>query len=318
MTLDDLKSFRAVEREAVRGTYRGYDIVAMPPPSSGGVHLIEMLNILEGFPMSSFAAESPDALHLMIESMKLAYADRAEFLGDSDAIAVPTERLISKAYAASLRARIDPARARPAHEIRAGGPAAETGGNTTHFSVVDRFGNAVANTTTLNINYGLGLVAAGTGILLNNELDDFSAKPGAPNAFGLVGGAANAPGPGKRPLSSMAPTIVLKNGKAVLVTGAPGGSRIITTVLQVVINAIDFQDGIADAVAAPRVHHQWLPDVVLVERGLPPTTIRALEARGHVIRFGPMSGAAHSIAVTPDGLIGAADARSRGALAAGY
>jgi len=318
MTLDDLKSFRAVEREAVRGTYRGYDIVSMPPPSSGGIHLIEMLNILEGFPLRSFAAESPDALHLLIESMKLAYADRAEFLGDSDAITVPTERLISKAYAASLRGRINPARARPAREIRAGGPGAETGGNTTHFSVIDRFGNAVANTTTLNINYGLGLVAAGTGILLNNELDDFSAKPGAPNAFGLVGGAANAPGPGKRPLSSMTPTIVLKDGKPVIVTGAPGGSRIITTVLQVVVNAIDFQEGIADAVAAPRVHHQWLPDIVVVERGFPQATIQALEARGHLIRVGPVSGAAHSIAVTPDGLVGAADARSRGALAAGY
>jgi gamma-glutamyltranspeptidase/glutathione hydrolase len=184
--------------------------------------------------------------------------------------------------------------------------------------VVDQFGNAVANTTTLNFNYGLGLVAAGTGILLNNELDDFSAKPGAPNAFGLVGGSANAPGPSKRPLSSMTPTIVLKNGKPVLVTGAPGGSRIITTVLQVVVNAIDFQEGIADAVAAPRVHHQWQPDVVLIERGLPEATIQGLQARGHTIRVGPVSGSAHSIAVTPKGLIGAADARSRGALAAGY
>jgi gamma-glutamyltranspeptidase / glutathione hydrolase len=318
MTTDDLKSYRAVEREAVRGTYRGYDIVSMPPPSSGGIHLIEMLNILEGFQLGRFAAESPEALHLMIEAMKFAYADRAEFLGDSDAIAVPTERLISKAYAASLRARIDPARARPALEIRAGSPATETGGNTTHFSVVDQFGNAVANTTTLNFNYGLGLVAAGTGILLNNELDDFSAKPGAPNAFGLVGGSANAPGPSKRPLSSMTPTIVLKNGKPVLGTGAPGGSRIITTVLQIVVNAIDFQEGIADAVAAPRVHHQWQPDVVLIERGLPDATIQGLQVRGHTIRVGPVSGSAHSIAVTPKGLVGAADARSRGALAAGY
>jgi gamma-glutamyltranspeptidase / glutathione hydrolase len=318
MTTDDLKSYRAVEREAVRGTYRGYDIVSMPPPSSGGIHLIEMLNILEGFPLGSFAKESPDALHLMIESMKLAYADRAEFLGDSDAITVPTERLISKAYAASLRKQIDPAHARPASDIRAGSPPVETGGNTTHFSVVDKFGNAVANTTTLNFNYGLGLVAAGTGILLNNELDDFSAKPGAPNAFGLVGGIANAPGPSKRPLSSMTPTIVLKNGKPVLVTGAPGGSRIITTVLQVVVNALDFEEDIANAVAAPRVHHQWQPDIVFAERGLAEATIRGLEARGHTIRIGSVSGSAHSIAVTPDGLVGAADARSRGALAAGY
>jgi len=302
----------------VRGTYRGYDIISMPPPSSGGIHLIEMLNILEGFPLASLGAQSPDALHLMIEAMKLAYADRAEFLGDSDAVAVPTARLISKQYAASLRTHIDPARARPANAIRSGGLAAGTGGNTTHFSVVDRLGNAVANTTTLNFNYGLGLVAAGTGILLNNELDDFAAKPGVPNAFGLVGGTANAPGPRKRPLSSMTPTIVLKNGKPVLVTGAPGGSRIITTVLQVVVNALDFNQSIGEAVARPRVHHQWLPDYVLVEPGLSAQTVRALEARGHTIRVGPVSGSAHSIAVTAAGLVGAADARSQGALAAGY
>jgi gamma-glutamyltranspeptidase / glutathione hydrolase len=290
----------------------------MPPPSSGGIHLIEMLNILEGFPLASLGAQSPDALHLMIEAMRLAYADRAEFLGDSDAVPVPTERLISKPYAASLRASIDRMHARPSRDIRAGNLAAETGGNTTHFSVVDQSGNAVANTTTLNFNYGVGLVAAGTGILLNNELDDFAAKPGAPNAFGLVGGSANAPGPGKRPLSSMSPTIVLKNGKPVLVTGAPGGSRIITAVLQIVVNALDFKQGIAEAVAAPRVHHQWLPDYVLVEPSLPGETIRALEARGHSVRVGPLSGSAHSIAVTPKALIGAADARSHGALAAGY
>jgi gamma-glutamyltranspeptidase / glutathione hydrolase len=318
MTLADLKTYHALERQAVRGTYRGYDIISMPPPSSGGIHLIEMLNILEGFPLASLGAQSPDALHLMIETMKLAYADRAEFLGDSDAVLVPTARLISKPYAASLRARIDPAHARPALDIRSGNLAAGTGGNTTHFSVVDQFGNAVANTTSLNFNYGLGLVAAGTGILLNNELDDFAAKPGVPNAFGLVGGSANAPGPGKRPLSSMSPTIVLKDGKPVLVTGAPGGSRIITTVLQVVVNALDFKEEIAEAVASPRVHHQWLPDYVLVEPSLPGKTVRALEARGHSIRIGPLSGSAHSIAVTPDGLIGAADARSHGALAVGY
>jgi gamma-glutamyltranspeptidase/glutathione hydrolase len=318
MTLDDLKSYRAIERNVVRGTYRGFEVISMPPPSSGGIHLIEMLNILEGFQLARLGAQSPEALHLMIEAMKLAYADRAEFLGDSDAVAVPSARLISKRYAASLRAQIDPAHARPAGEIRPGSVAAGTGGNTTHFSVVDRFGNAVANTTTLNFNYGLGLVAAGTGILLNNELDDFAAKPGVPNAFGLVGGSANAPGPSKRPLSSMTPTIVLKNGKPVLVTGAPGGSRIITTVLQVVINALDFNEGIGDAVASPRVHHQWLPDYVTVEPTLPGEVVRALEARGHSVRVGPVSGSAHSIAVTPEGLMGAADARSHGALAAGY
>jgi gamma-glutamyltranspeptidase/glutathione hydrolase len=318
MTVADLASYEAVEREAVRGSYRGFDIVSMPPPSSGGVHLIEMLNILEGFPLASLGARSPDALHLMIEAMKLAYADRAEFLGDSDAVSVPVERLISKSYAASLRASIDPARARSAREIRPGSPALEAGHNTTHFSIVDDQGNAVANTTTLNFNYGLGLVAAATGILLNNELDDFAAKPGVPNAFGLVGGSANAPGPGKRPLSSMTPTIVLKNNAPVLVTGSPGGSRIITTVLQVVVNVLDFNEGIADAVAAPRLHHQWLPDYVVAEPGFPQATIQALEARGHTIRIGPLAGSAHSVVVTPKGIVGAADERSRGALAAGY
>jgi gamma-glutamyltranspeptidase / glutathione hydrolase len=318
MTLEDLKVYHAVERDVVHGSYRGFDLISMPPPSSGGIHVIEMLNILEGFELGKFGAGSPDALHLMIEAMKLAYADRAQFLGDSDAVPVPIEHLISKPYAAELRARIDLAHARPARDIRAGSVAAGTGGNTTHFSVVDRFGNAVANTTSLNFNYGVGLVAAGAGFFLNNELDDFSAKPGSPNAFGLVGGAANAPGPGKRPLSSMTPTIVLKNGKPFVVTGAPGGSRIITTVLQVIVNDLDFKMGIADAVAAPRVHHQWLPDYVVVEPSLPQETVRALEARGHIIKTGPLSGSAHSIAVTPEGFVGAADARARGALAAGY
>ncbi len=318
MTVADLNAYEAVEREAVRGTYRGFDIVSMPPPSSGGVHLIEMLNILEGFPLASYGARSPDALYLMIEAMKLAYADRAEFLGDSDAVPVPVARLISKSYAASLRESIDPARARPSREIRPGSPALEAGHNTTHFSVVDGSGNAVANTTTLNFNYGLGLVAAGTGIMLNNELDDFAAKPGVPNAFGLVGGSANAPGPSKRPLSSMTPTIVLKNNEPVLVTGAPGGSRIITTVLQVVLNVLEFNEGIGEAVAAPRLHHQWLPDYVLAEPGFPQATIQGLEARGDTVRIGPLTGAAHSVAVTPQGLVGAADERSRGALAAGY
>src|SRR5262249_11428437 len=268
---------------ALRGTYRGYDIISMPPPSSGGVHLIEMLNILEGFPLDRLGAGSPDALHLMIETMKLAYADRAEFLADSDEVAVPVARLISKPYAAELRARIDPARARPARDIRAGKPAPDSGGNTTHFSVVDRFGNAVANTTSLNFNYGVGLVAAGTGILLNNELDDFAAKPGAPNAYGLVGGDANAPGPGKRPLSSMTPTIVLNDGKPFVVSGSPGGSRIITTVLQVSVNVIDRKLSIADAIAEPRIHHQWSPGEVMVERGFSPDLVGALKARGHEV-----------------------------------
>ncbi|HVY58907.1 MAG TPA: gamma-glutamyltransferase [Xanthobacteraceae bacterium] len=317
MTSEDLANYKAVVRTPVHGTYRGYDILSMPPPSSGGIHLVEMLNILEGFPLGKLGARSPEALHLMIEAMKLAYADRAQYLGDADVVDVPVDRLISKSYAAKLRAGIDPEHARPSAEIR-GGSALREGGNTTHFSVVDRFGNAVANTTSLNFNYGLGLVADGTGILLNNELDDFSAKPGAPNAFGLVGGSANAPGPGKRPLSSMTPTIVLRNGKPFLVTGAPGGSRIITTVLQVIVNVIDFDEPVAQAVAAPRVHHQWLPDRVVVEPNLPADTRDALTARGHTVVVGPTSGSANSIEIGPGGLLGAADTRTRGALAAGY
>ena len=318
MTLDDLKNYRAIERPVVRGNYRGYDIASMPPPSSGGIHLVQILNILEGFPLRDLGPESAATLHLMIEAMKPAYADRAEFLGDPAFVTVPLAGLTSKRYAAEQRKAIDPERARPADTIKPGAPAAYESDNTTHFSVIDRDGNAVANTYTLNFSYGLGLVADGTGILLNNELDDFAAKAGAPNAYGLVGGDANAPGPGKRPLSSMAPTIVFRDGRVVLVTGTPGGSRIITTVLQVILNVIDHQMNIAEAVAAPRIHHQWLPDRVFAERGLSPDTVRLLEARGHRIVTTATSGSANSILVTPDGLTGAADMRQRGTLAEGY
>ena len=318
MTPDDLKNYRAIERPAVRGSYRGYDIASMPPPSSGGVHLIEMLNILEGFPLRDTGPESAATLHLMIEAMKPAYADRAVFLGDPASIQIPVAGLTSKRYAAELRKAIDLEHARPAQNVRAGNPAPYEGDNTTHFSVVDAEGNAVANTYTLNFFYGLGLVADGTGILLNNELDDFAAKPGAPNAFGLVGGDANAPGPGKRPLSSMSPTIVTRDGRVFLVTGTHGGSRIITTVLQVILNVVDHQMNIAEAIAAPRIHHQWLPDQVDAERGLSPDTMRLLEARGHKIVVGRTFGSANSILVTPDGITGAADPRQRGTLAEGY
>jgi len=319
----DLKNYSAREVTPLRGTYRGYDIVSMPSPSSGGTHLIEMLNILEGFPLGDEKAGlgfgTPQALHLMIEAMKIAYADRAEFMGDTAIASIPVNRLISKSYADKVRAEIDPKRARSAKEVRPNSAAANaSGGNTTHFSIIDKDGNAVANTYSLNFNYGLGFVADGTGVLLNNTLDDFAAKPGAPNAFGLVGGDANAPGPGKRPLSSMTPTIVLKDGKPILITGAPGGSRIITAVLQVIVNSIDYHRSIGEAVAAPRVHHQWMPDQVVVERALPIGTVHALEALGHNVRVGPPSGSAHSIAATSDGFVGAADRRARGSLAAGY
>ena len=321
MTAEDLKYYAPVVRAPVTGRYRDYDIVSMPPPSSGGVHLIEMLNILEGYDLAALGvgtAQVPSfALHLEIEAMKRAYADRATHLGDPEAVKVPVKGLISKTYAAALRASIGESTT-PSAEIRAGNPKVFEGDNTTHFSVVDRDGNAVANTYTLNFSYGLGLVAEGTGVLLNNELDDFTAKPGAANAFGLVGFDANLPGPGKRPLSSMTPTIVLKDGKPMIVTGSPGGSRIISTVLQVLVNAIDFKMSMSQAVAAPRLHHQWQPDEVVTEPGFSPDVLDALRARGHAVVVRPPASSANSLSVTPDGIIGAADSRTRGASAAGY
>ena len=317
MTAGDLKKYRAVERKPLRGSYRGYDIVSMPPPSSGGVELIEMLNILEGYDLAH--DDQAQALFLMIEAMKRAYADRGLFLGDPDRVNAPISHLISKDYAAIWRATIDPAHATPASAVRAGGTVTAEGRNTTHFSVVDRFGNAVSNTYTLNFSYGLGLVADGTGILLNNELDDFAAKPEAPNAYGLVGFSANAPGPGKRPLSSMTPSIVLKKGKSFLITGSPGGSRITTAVLQIILNVIDRHMSIADAVSAPRIHNQWLPDQVYAEPGLPGDVLATLQARGNkVVAQRPFT-SANSIMIAPDGsFIGAADPRTRDGLAAGY
>ena len=315
MTLDDFKAYRAVERTPVRGTYRGYDIISMPPPSSGGVLLIEMLNVLEGYTLKP---RDPESLHLIVETMKRAYADRSLFLGDPDAVKVPIEGLMSKKYAEALRAAIDPQHAKPSNEIRAGEAPTFDHANTTHYSIVDSDGNAVANTYTLNLNYGVGLVAEGTGILLNNELDDFAAKPGSPNAFGLIGYDANAPGPSKRPLSSMTPTIVLKDGKPFLVTGSPGGSRIITAVLQILLDVIDFHMGIGEAVAAPRIHHQWLPDQLLVEPGMPPTTVQGLVSRGQNVAITRLGTSVNSILLTPDGPIGAADTRSRAAVSVGY
>jgi gamma-glutamyltranspeptidase/glutathione hydrolase len=318
LTTDDLKNYQAIERPPVRGSYRGYDIVSMAPPSSGGVELIEMLNILEGYDLSGIArADAARALHLLIEAMKRAYADRALFLGDPDRVANPVALLTSKNYAAGWRAGIDPVRATASADIRAGEVAKPEGRNTTHFSVVDRFGNAVANTYTLNFSYGVGLVAQGTGVLLNNELDDFAAKPYVPNAYGLVGAEANEPGPGKRPLSSMTPTILLKDGKPFLVTGSPGGSRIITTVLQIVVNVIDRGMDIAAAVAAPRIHEQWIPDQVYVEPGIADDVVAALQADGDkVVPQRPFT-SANSIMITPEGFVGAADPRTRGALAVG-
>jgi gamma-glutamyltranspeptidase/glutathione hydrolase len=322
MTKDDLQHYQAVERPVVRGNYRGYDIVSMPPPSSGGVHLIEMLNILEGYDLRALGRDDK-SLHLMIEAMKRAYAHRAVFMGDPDAVTMPIKGLTSKSYATTLRASIGD-RATPSADIRPGNPADHEGHNTTHFSVIDRDGNAVSNTYTLNFSYGLGFVADGTGVLLNNELDDFTAKPGASNAFGLVGYTANLPGPNKRPLSSMTPTIVLKDGKPFLITGSPGGSRIITAVLQTIVNVIDFKMPVDEAVGVPRLHHQWQPDQVYAEPGFDPALLAALAARGHIVTPTRPATAINSIAVTPKGeftpqtYVGAADTRTRGALAAGY
>src|SRR6202163_77362 len=316
MTTEDLKSYQAIVRAPVRGSYRGYDIVSMPQPSSGGVVLLEALNILEGFPMGDMKQGSAPSLHVMIEAMKRGYADRARYLGDPAFINAPIATLISKDYAGRQRASIDLDRATPWTDALSATPPRE-GSNTTHFSVVDGSGNAVSNTYTLNFSYGVGLVAEGTGVLLNNELDDFTAAPGASNAFGLVGFEANLPGPGKRPLSSMAPTIVLKDGKPVLVTGSPGGSRIISTVLQVIVDVLDFGMDVAAAVAAPRLHHQWLPDEVRIERGFTDETLAALSAKGHRLVESSGYSSANSIAATANGWLGAPDPRTRGAEAAG-
>jgi gamma-glutamyltranspeptidase/glutathione hydrolase len=321
MAAADLEAYRAVERPVIRGSYRGNTIVSMPPPSSGGVALIEMLNILEGYDLAKFG-RTADSFHLQIEAMKRAYADRAAHMGDPDAVDMPIAKLVSKTYAAKLRVTIGE-QATPADDIGASHPADGEGRNTTHFSVIDRDGNAVANTYTLNFSYGVGLVAAGTGVLLNNELDDFTAKPGTGNAFGLVGFHANLPGPGKRPLSSMTPTIVLKEGQPLLVTGSPGGSRIISAVLQVISNMIDFRMGVADAVSAPRLHHQWHPDKTFVEPGFDPAVLDALATRGYTIVPTAPHTSANSIEVvrkeaSAPAYVGAADRRTRGSLAAGY
>ena len=318
ITLDDLKNYRAVVRVPVRGTYRGREIVSMPPPSSGGVHLIQLLNMLETWPLGELGHNSAATIHRMAEAMKLAYADRSEYLGDPDFATVPVAGLTSKFYARALAGRIDLARARPATEIKPGQPHRHESEQTTHYSVMDRDGNAVAVTYTLNFSYGSGIVAAGTGILLNNEMDDFAAKPGTPNAYGLIGGDANAVGPRKRPLSSMTPTLVLQNGRVVLVTGSPGGSRIITTVLQILLNVIDHRMNLAEATVAPRVHHQWLPDELRVEEGLSPDTVRLLENLGHRVVIQDAMGSTQSIVRAPEGLYGFPDTRQPGGQAAGY
>ncbi|MBJ2165473.1 gamma-glutamyltransferase [Acidovorax sp. IB03] len=318
VTLQDLREYKVAEREPVRGTYRGYEVVTMPPPSSGGTHLVQILNMLEQWPLAQWGQNSAQTLHHMAESSKLAYADRSEYLGDPDFVKIPLKGLTSKRYAESLAKTIDPNRARPAKEIKPGQPQPYESDQTTHYSVVDKAGNAVAVTYTLNTNFGSGIVAKGTGILLNNEMDDFSAKPGVANAYGLVGGDANAVAAKKRPLSSMTPTLVLKDGKPTLVTGSPGGARIITTVLQTVVNTIDFGNNPAEAAAAPRVHHQWTPDELRVEKGLSPDTLALLKQRGHNIAVKPSMGRTQTIQIRNGQLYGYSDPRNPDGQTLGY
>ena len=283
ISLDDLANYKVVERKPVTGTYRGYTVAAMPPPSSGGVHLVQMLNILEGWELNKLGHNSADYLHRLIETMRRAYADRSEYLGDPDFHPVPVAKLTDKAYAQTLRQGVDLNKASASSDIAPGLKAPYESPQTTHYSVWDAAGNVVSNTYTLNFSYGSGISVTGAGFLLNNEMDDFSAKPGVPNAYGLIGGTANAIEPNKRPLSSMTPTIVFKQGQPAFATGSPGGSTIINTVLQTVLNVVDFDMNIAEAAAAPRIHHQWQPDKVFVEPGLNIDTRSLLSAKGHKI-----------------------------------
>lgn len=318
ISADDLKKYQAIVREPVRGKYRGYDIVSMPPPSSGGVHIVQMLNMLEHFPLSEQGHNSAQTLHELSEVMKLAYADRSEYLGDPDFYHVPVKGLTSRSYADALVKKIDLNKATPSSEIKAGQPQAYESDQTTHYSVADQFGNVVATTYTLNLNFGSGIVAAGTGILLNNEMDDFSVKAGVPNAFGLIGGDANAVQAWKRPLSSMSPTIVLKDGKPFLVTGSPGGSRIITTTLQTILNVIDFGMNPAEATVAPRIHQQWMPDQLRYEKGISVDTLRILEQKGQNLKSGLNIGKTQTIQITPRGFAGFSDSRNPDGSALGY
>lgn len=318
ITVADLAAYKAVAREPVSGTYRGFRVVSMPPPSSGGTHIVEILNLLERYPLADWGSDSARTVHVMAESMKRAYADRAEYLGDPDFIRVPVRGLTARAYADELAKGIDIDHATPASAIRPGRPQPYESDQTTHYSVADSHGTVVATTYTLNLHFGCGMVADGTGILLNNEMDDFAAKPGVPNAFGLIGGDANAVAPAKRPLSSMSPTIVLKDGKPWLVTGSPGGSRIITTVVQTIVDHIDFAMNPAESAASPRMHHQWLPDELRVERGFSPDTLRLLRDMGQAVAVKPAMGRTETIQIRDGLFLGAADPRNPDGAAVGY
>ena len=305
-----LADYEAVIRDVVRGSYRGYEVITMPPPSSGGIHVLQMLNILEHFPVTELGAGSADNIHLLAEVARLAYADRSKHLGDPDYYDVPVEWLTSKAYARELAASIDLKAARKSTNVAPGVAPFPESADTTHFSVIDSEGNMVANTYTLNFSFGSGIAVAGAGFLLNNEMDDFAAKPDVPNAYGLLGGEANSVAAGKRPLSSMTPTIVFADGEPWFATGSPGGGRIITTVLQMIVNMIDHGMNLAAASAAPRMHHQWYPDVLQLESGFSPDTIRLLRQRGHAVRDARYSmGSLQSVGIAAGVFRGATDPR---------
>jgi gamma-glutamyltranspeptidase/glutathione hydrolase len=323
ITLADMHNYVAKEREPLHSTYRGYEVISMPPPSSGGAVLIEMLNILEGYDLGKLGWSSSERYHLMTESMRRAFADRAAFMGDADFVKVPIAGMINKKYAATLRENISLDHASTSAQVRAGKPMGYESEETTHFTVVDAEGNAVSNTYTLNGGYGSGVVAKGTGVLLNNEMDDFAAKPGTPNAYGLIQGENNSVAARKRPLSAMTPTFVLrKDGTLWFAVGSPGGPTIINTVLQVITNIIDYDMNIQQAIDAPRIHHQWLPDEVAYEpMGLSADTKRALEALGHSMVNKPRyMGDAEGIMIEEKtGVrLGASDPRGADSAAVGY
>ena len=316
VTLADLRDYAVVERQALTGSYRGYDIITAPPPSSGGPGILQMLGVLEGSGYEKSGAGSAAELHYLAETMRRYFADRAASMGDPDFVKVPLAGLLDPAYIAQLRKSIDPEHATPSSQIHGKRLGAESS-ETTHYSIVDAEGNAVAVTYTLNFGYGDGVTAPGLGFLLNDEMDDFAAKPGEPNAFGLVQGEANAIQPRKRPLSSMTPTIVTRGGKLDLVLGTPGGPTIINSVLQVLVNVVDFGMNVQDAVDWPRIHHQWLPDQLVMERGFSPDTIALLRARGHQVKIVGGIGEMAAIQARDGWLEGAADPRTEGA-AKGY
>ncbi len=331
VTAEDLAAYEVKEREPIRGTYRGYDIISAPPPSSGGVALIEILNILEGFDLAKFGNRSADAIHLEAEAFRRTFYDRTDFLGDPDFARIPVAQLIDKKYAAAWRDSIELNHASPSKDLKRPSfselervaqsrtTAIREPQNTTHYSVVDAEGNAVSVTTTLNDSFGSRVTAEGLGFLLNDEMDDFATKQGVPNAYGLIQGPANAIGPGKRPLSAMTPTMVLKDGKLFLVLGSPGGPTIITTVANILIGVVDFGLDIQEAVNAPRFHHQWLPDEILVEDRLSPDTMNVLRAKGHKLKVGHFWGDGECIMIDPKTgeRLGASDGRNNGK-AVGY